>query len=567
MAGGRRALAVRFVFLAVSGRKGQLFSLERSLCEEGRRITECFEPDQRCDMPWRLNTVLEARSEFVHLALSPNANIHSLCRLFNISRQTGYRTLERYRIAGAEGLKSKSRRPHHTPLRCAAATEDGVLCVRDEHPIWGPRKIAFHLRAMARTDVPAPSTITAILARHDRLKHSPAQSRFLQLLSQLHNPIGREDLPTSLKGHPDLTILVEKLERGRPTERRRALAVLASHSGLRTGVACRVLKQCRQSYMRSVRLFEEGGAARLLARRVNPHRKFDSEQVKQAVFKILHQPPASFGINRTTWKMADLVRVMKETGEPACEEVIRTIVKRAGYRWRKARIVLTSNDPNFSQKVQRIHSILADLEGDEAFFSIDEFGPFAVKAQPGRTLVAPGEQRFVQQWQQSKGSIILTAAIELSSNQITHFFSLKKNTDEMIRMMEVLAAEYRNRTKLYLSWNAASWHVSKRLFERIDAHNAAVGGSGPQIETALLPARAQFLNVIESIFSGMARAIIHNSNYGLVDEAKAAIDRYFRERNACFKSNPRRAGGKLWGREPVPAEFSQSNNCKDPRFS
>jgi Ca-activated chloride channel family protein len=41
------------------------------------------------------------RGEFVQLALAPNANIQSLCRRFDISRQTGYRTLERYRMAGA----------------------------------------------------------------------------------------------------------------------------------------------------------------------------------------------------------------------------------------------------------------------------------------------------------------------------------------------------------------------------------------------------------------------------------------------------------------------------------
>jgi transposase len=517
-------------------------------------------------MPWKSNTLLEARSEFVRLALAPNANIQSLCQRFNISRQTGYRTLERYRMAGTRGLESRSRRPHHTPHRCPGPTEVTVLTVRADHPTWGARKIAFHIRSMGCSAVPAPSTITAILARHNQLKGSPAQGRFLQLLGQLHNPISQEDLPTSLEGHPDLAILIEKLEKGRPIERHRALAVVASRSGLRTSLACRILKQCRSSYVRSVRLFEDGRAERLFAPRINPHRKFDSEQVKQAVFNILHQPPANFGINRTTWKMADLVRVMNESGQPACEEVIRTIVKRAGYRWRKARIVLTSNDPEFSHKLQRIRSILADLKAEEAFFSIDEFGPFAVKAQPGRMLVGPGEQRFVPQWQQSKGSIIVTAAIELSSNQITYFYSLKKNTDEMIRMMEALVAEYRDRTKLYLSWDAASWHISKKLFERIDTHNAGIGSNGPQIDTAPLPARAQFLNVIESVFSGMARAIIHNSNYGSVDEAKAAIDRYFCERNAHFKSNPRRAGGKLWGKEPMPAEFSPSNNCKDPRF-
>jgi transposase len=517
-------------------------------------------------MPWRSNTLVEARSEFVRLALAPGANIQSLCRRFNISRETGYRTLERYRTAGAKGLESRSHRPHHTPGRCPAPAEAAVLSVRADHPTWGARKIAFQLRSMGRTDVPAPSTITAILARHNRLKGSPAQSTFLQLLAQLYNPIRQEDLPMSLRGHPDLPILIEKLQKGRAIERRRALAVVASRSGLRTSVACRLLKQCRQSYARSVRLFEGGGAAPLFAPRVNPHRKFDCERIKQAVFNILHQPPASFGINRTTWKMADLARVMKESEEPACEEVIRTIVKRAGYRWRKARIVLTSNDPKFSQKVERIRFILANLTAEEAFFSIDEFGPFAVKAQPGRMLIGPGEQRFVQQWQQSKGSIIVTAAIELASNQVTHFYSLKKNTDEMIRMMQALAAEYRDRTKLYLSWDAASWHVSKKLFECVDMHNATIGSNSPQIDTAPLPARAQFLNVIEAIFSGMARAIIHNSDYGSVEEAKAAIDRYFCERNAHFKSNPRRAGGKLWGSEPAPVEFSLSNNCKDPRL-
>ena len=154
----------------------------------------------------------------------------------------------------------------------------------------------------------------------------------------------------------------------------------------------------------------------------------------------------------------------------------------------------------------------------------------------------------------------------MSSNQVTHFYSVEKNTDEMIRMMEALVAEYSDRKKLYLSWDAASWHVSKKLFERIDTHNASIGGNGPQIDTAALPARAQFLNVIESVFSGMARAIIHNSNYETVDEAKRAMDRYFCERNIHFRRNPGRAGGKLWGKERVPAEFSPSNNCKDPRL-
>jgi hypothetical protein len=88
----------------------------------------------------------------------------------------------------------------------------------------------------------------------------------------------------------------------------------------------------------------------------------------------------------------------------------------------------------------------------------------------------------------------------------------------------------------------------------------------PQVETAPLPAGAQFLNVIESVFSGMARAVIHNSNYPSVDDARAAIDGYFAERNQQFRDNPKRAGKRIWGEERVPSAFEDSNNCKDPRW-
>src|SRR5262249_41119231 len=270
------------------------------------------------------------------------------------------------------------------------------------------------------------------------------------------------DLPRSLVGHPDLPTLMVRLEKGRLRDRKRAMAVFAKQRGLRSGVICTTLNISRQTYRRYVRLFDEGGAAALFAPRINPNRKFDNERISNALFSVLHQPPSNFDINRTTWTMTDLSSVMKASGEPVGDDVIRTILKRAGYRWRKARIVSTSNDPDFSAKLGRIQSILSGLEPDEAFFSIDEFGPFVVKAQPGRALVGPGERRFVPQWQQSKGRLIVTAAIELSSNQVSHFYSDRKNTGEMIRMMELLVDRYRNRKRIYLSWDAASWHISRK---------------------------------------------------------------------------------------------------------
>ena len=90
------------------------------------------------------------------------------------------------------------------------------------------------------------------------------------------------------------------------------------------------------------------------------------------------------------------------------------------------------------------------------------------------------------------------------TNQISHFYSSAKNTTEMIRMMDLLVEQYSRHRTLYLSWDAASWHISRRLMKHIDQHNVmAVTKSLPDVKMAPLPAGAQFLNVIESVFSGM----------------------------------------------------------------
>ena len=183
-------------------------------------------------------------------------------------------------------------------------------------------------------------------------------------------------------------------------------------------------------------------------------------------------------------------------------------------------------------------------------------------------MVRSGEDHTVPQRQRSRGRLIVTATLELCTNQVTHFYSERKNTDEMIRLVDVLSDEYAGMETLYFSWDAASWHMSRRFYSEIARVNvkSALGDSLPRIELVPLPACAQFLNVIESIFSGMARAIIHNSDYASIEEAKGAIDRYFADRNDWFQKNPRRAGNKIWGKERTPPVFSAANNCKDPRY-
>lgn len=344
------------------------------------------------------------------------------------------------------------------------------------------------------------------------------------------------------------------------------MTVLAHRMGFSQRKISEFLSINKTTVRKHLSAYESGGVEALFKRESRPLLA-DDENIKKAVFTILHEPPSVHGINRSNWRLCDLQSTLKSQGHDLGEKTITTIIKKAGYRWRSAKVVLTSTDPEYREKLEKIQSILSVLNEDERFFSIDEFGPFSIKAKAGKVLVPPGVQPSVPQWQKSKGWLILTAALELSTNQVSHFYSTAKNTDEMIRMANLLIDQYCNCAKLFLSWDAASWHVSKKLSKYIEKHNAtAETQKKPLVELAPLPASAQFLNVIESVFSGMARAIIHSSDYPSVDVAKDAIDLYFAERNTHYKENPRRAGKKIWGKEKVPCEFDASNNCKDSAY-
>lgn len=132
-------------------------------------------------MPWKEATTMSQRVGFVEEAKAVGANISALCRKYGISRKTGYKWLKREREGGSAGLVDRSRRPKHSPEQTGAEVEGEVLGVREDHPAWGGRKIRRVLQDRGCLEVPAASTITAILRRNEKIdpqeanKHKPFQ--------------------------------------------------------------------------------------------------------------------------------------------------------------------------------------------------------------------------------------------------------------------------------------------------------------------------------------------------------------------------------------------------------
>lgn len=125
-------------------------------------------------MPWQEVSTMSLRQEFVAQAMQQGANVRELCRRFGVSPKTGYKWLGRFAARGASGLCDESRRPRHSPTRTANAVEQAIVELRDRHPGWGARKLCRRLHDVGWRQVPAPSTVQAILVRHGRIE--PAES-------------------------------------------------------------------------------------------------------------------------------------------------------------------------------------------------------------------------------------------------------------------------------------------------------------------------------------------------------------------------------------------------------
>jgi transposase InsO family protein len=142
-------------------------------------------------MPWRTESVMDQRVEFVLRAKEGEESIAALCRDYGISRPTGYLWLNRYQEVGSvAGLAEHSRRPLHSPQRTAEGVEAAILGLRDKTG-WGGPKIAKLLER--RGLQVAPATAQRILKRCGRVSQPKVEKTKLRFSREQCNELAQMD--------------------------------------------------------------------------------------------------------------------------------------------------------------------------------------------------------------------------------------------------------------------------------------------------------------------------------------------------------------------------------------
>lgn len=117
-------------------------------------------------MPWKERKALDEKKSFIEEWEQQEENLAELCRRYEISRQTGYKWLERYQREGEAGLQEHSRTALHHPLAMVPEVREALVSLRSRHPSWGPRKLRAYLQRNTPEIVwPAASSIGDLLRR------------------------------------------------------------------------------------------------------------------------------------------------------------------------------------------------------------------------------------------------------------------------------------------------------------------------------------------------------------------------------------------------------------------
>lgn len=122
-------------------------------------------------MPWKEAVPVEKRWDFVQCALRREQRFSALCRMFGVSRQNGYKWVERFKTLGRPGLEELSRRPKNSPFATPNEQQQMLVALRHKWPNWGPRKLLDVLeKKHPSVRWPAASTVGTLLVREGLVK-------------------------------------------------------------------------------------------------------------------------------------------------------------------------------------------------------------------------------------------------------------------------------------------------------------------------------------------------------------------------------------------------------------
>ena len=268
-----------------------------------------------------------------------------------------------------------------------------------------------------------------------------------------------------------------------------------------------------------------------------------TKQARAWLVSLACQKPKDLGYPHELWTVDLLAGHARnncsEAGHPSLSEIaggtVSKILKRNKIRPHKVRYYLERRDPDFDQKMVQLLLVYeevevqreADEDHDSVVISYDEKpGIQAIESTgadlppvPGRHPSISREFEYVRH-----GTCSLLAGVDLMTGHVHHLVRDRHRSREFIEFLQLLDRTYPKDMKIRLILDNHSSHTSKET-------NAFLRTVPNRFEFVFTPVHGSWLNLVETLFSKMARSVLRHIRVSGKDELRARIDAYFEDLN------------------------------------
>ena len=271
-----------------------------------------------------------------------------------------------------------------------------------------------------------------------------------------------------------------------------------------------------------------------------------------AIAWVLHcacQKPKELGYSYELWTYALLQRHVRmhcaEAGHPSLVELSRSklhrILTQGEIRPHKIRFYVERRDPEFERKMVEVLHVYKEVEIVNAGLvegALKEPATVTISydEKPGIQALAtttpdrpPAPNQFASLLRDSEykrlGTVSLLAGLDLHTGHVTELVSDRHASADFIALLAKLDAAYSPQTRIRLLLDNHSAHISKQTQGWLKLH--------PQrFEFVFTPKHGSWLNIVETMFSKMARSMLRGIRVVTKQELIDRIHLYFAQINA-----------------------------------
>lgn len=280
------------------------------------------------------------------------------------------------------------------------------------------------------------------------------------------------------------------------------------------------------------------GALQSLAdlKRSGRSRKID-DSAKKWILSIACQKPTDCGYAAETWTYSQLVQHIQkhavENEHQCLQKISRSqvhdILNEGEIKPHKIRYYLERRDPQFEDKMTDVLHVYKDVEiinqspGDakeSTTISFDEKpGIQAIKNIGAQLLPVPGKHSMIARDYEYKrlGTVSLLGGIDLHTGEIHALVRDRHRSCEFIEFLEIIDEHYPDDWIIRIVLDNHSSHISKetRNFLKTKPN---------RFHFVFTPKHGSWLNLIESVFSKMARSFLRHIR---VDTKEELVNRIY----------------------------------------